>query len=53
MYRLSLCALLLLAAVAPAQSLSTVNFGEVVRGSKPELDDLKGRVVVIEFWGIH
>lgn len=53
MYRLGILAALCCAAAASAQNLDTVTLGEAVLGGKPDLSALKGRVVVIEMWGVH
>jgi thiol-disulfide isomerase/thioredoxin len=53
MYRPAFLSWLILAAALPAQTLENVRLGEPLLGGKPELDDLKGKVVVVEKWGVH
>ncbi len=40
-------------APAEAHNLSEWHFGEVLFGSKPSDAELKGKVVVLECWGVH
>lgn len=44
-----------IATAAPAEdvTLKGVRFGEAITGKKPSTDDLKGKVVLIKFWGIN
>ncbi len=45
-----------IATTAPAAddvTLKGVTFGEAITGKKPSTDDLKGKVVLIKFWGIN
>lgn len=41
------------AALAEVKSLEGVNLGEHWAGPKRSVDDLKGRVVLIELWGFN
>ena len=51
----SLAVAAFLTAVAPAAdvTLKAVRFGEPIQGEKLSADDLKGRVVLVELWGIN
>lgn len=51
----ALCAAAVVAAAAPAEdvTLKGARFGEAITGKKPAADDLKGKVVLIKFWGIN
>jgi hypothetical protein len=45
-----------IATAAPAAddvTLKSVRFGEAITGKKQSPDDLKGKVVLVEFWGIN
>ncbi len=53
---LAVCALLALAAVAPAAddvTLKALRPGTPIQGPKLSADDLAGKVVLVEFWGIN
>ncbi len=41
------------AADLPDQSLSDYKVGETVSGEAVKLDNLEGRVVVLEYWGVQ
>jgi hypothetical protein len=43
------------AAVSPAAdvTLKAVRFGDPITGKKPSADDLTGKVVLVELWGIN
>lgn len=41
------------ASAADDVTLKGVTFGEAITGKKPSTDDLKGKVVLIKFWGIN
>ena len=47
--------LLLAAATAPAAdpTLAALKLGKPISGKVPTADDLKGKVVVVEHWGIN
>ncbi len=53
LFAVGLC--LATAAGSPAAdvTLSAVRFGDAITGSKPSADSLKGKVVLVEFWGIN
>lgn len=48
-----LCAAALMPALAADAKISDVRFGETLVGPKLKPDDLKGKVVFIELWGIR
>lgn len=53
---LAACALLTLAALAPAAddiTLKAFRPGTAIQGPKLSADDLAGKVVLVEFWGIN
>jgi hypothetical protein len=57
-FRLPLAAAVLALAAVPAAAqtkakLDGATFGTTISGPKVEPADLKGRVVVVEFWGIN
>ena len=49
----AICALLPLAAAEAAANLKDVKLGEHWYGPELKNEDLRGRVVLIEFWGIN
>ena len=49
----AICALLPLAAAEAAANLKDVKLGEHWYGTELKNEDLKGRVVLMEFWGIN
>ena len=49
----ALCAAIALPAFAADATIEGVKFGDVVVGPKLTPDDFKGRVVLVEFWGIR
>jgi hypothetical protein len=53
LFAIGLC--LATAAGAPAAdvTLKSVRFGDAILGSKPSADALKGKVVLVELWGIN
>jgi hypothetical protein len=54
MFRAALLAFMFAApAFAADVTLDNLRLGEALLGKKPEKDDLKGRVVLVELWGIH
>lgn len=55
MFARSLVVAACLAAVAPAAdvTLKAVRFGKPLQGDKLSADDLKGKVVLVELWGIN
>lgn len=53
MRRALICALLLPLALHAAATLDGINFGAYVSGPKVTADELKGRVVLFEFWGVN
>lgn len=52
---LAVVLLLVLGAIAPAAdvTLKSVRFGKPIQGEKLSTDDLKGKVVLVEMWGIN
>jgi hypothetical protein len=55
MFARSLAVALCLTAPAAAEdiTLRSLRAGTAIQGAKPTADDLKGRVVLVEFWGIN
>lgn len=53
LFAAGLCLAVATAAPAEDVTLKGVRFGEAITGKKPSADDLKGKVVLIKFWGIN
>ena len=55
MFARSLAVAACLAVVSPAAdvTLKAVRFGDPIQGEKLSADDLKGKVVLVELWGIN